>query len=230
MWRARLTQPPDVIARLARVLSNDEHERATRFDTTTQRALFVACRGVQRHVLSRYLPHRPHELVFDYSIYGKPSIIEEMAAGISFNTSNSGDLAVFAVCYGHTVGIDIEKIRTVGNLDCIAACFLAPEDAAQWQARPRMERARVFLDLWTHREACIKAVGESVWSELGQTALREQWMKAFNSDHLAAASKHHFDWHVRKVALDSRFVCTLAVLSAEPPLLRNFEWTRHDLI
>jgi 4'-phosphopantetheinyl transferase len=232
VWRARLTQPPRALARLARVLSSDERDRAARFRTSGLRASFVACRAVQRHVLSRYLPDGPHELVFDYSMYGKPSIAGETGtAGISFNTSNSGDVAVIAVCHGQTVGVDIEKIRPVSNADCIAGRFFAPEDVAQFRAGPSVERARVFLELWTRREACIKAVGATVWSELGQADLIELWKKAsHNAAAGAANSNEQVHLHMGKLALDSGFVGTLAVLSSERPLLRNFEWTRRDLI
>jgi 4'-phosphopantetheinyl transferase len=55
VWRASLDHPEDTIARLARLLSQDEYQRAERFHRPTDCQRFIAGRGILRKIISTTL-------------------------------------------------------------------------------------------------------------------------------------------------------------------------------
>src|SRR5688572_6391326 len=90
VWKVNLSSPvPDV-----RLFSRDEHERAARFHFERDRQRFKAARSALRIVLGRYLNLPPESLVFAQTDYGKPFLTNPEAAGVLFNLSHAGEIAV----------------------------------------------------------------------------------------------------------------------------------------
>ncbi|MGH7504676.1 MAG: 4'-phosphopantetheinyl transferase family protein [Longimicrobiales bacterium] len=164
VWRARLDQPAPMIAALADVLSEDERARAARFRADSHRDRFIVCRAAQRDILGAYAGIAPESIAFEYSAHGKPSldIGAEHARGIRFNTSNSSDLAVFAVAVGRELGIDVEAERTIADVLSLARRFFSPVEFEALSAIPAESMHRAFLTCWTRKEAFVKAVGLGV--------------------------------------------------------------------
>ncbi|HEX6909134.1 MAG TPA: hypothetical protein VF142_02015, partial [Longimicrobium sp.] len=74
VWRASLGPPPHVLARLEAHLSPDERARAARFRFAEHRTAFVAGRGAQREILSRYAGLPPRALTYAETPHGKQSL------------------------------------------------------------------------------------------------------------------------------------------------------------
>jgi len=171
IWRASLAQPPDVVERLARLLSDEERHRASSYVLDGHRSQFIASRGIQRDVLSRYVDIPAGDLDFMYSRTGKPTLAGAAArSGVTFNVSNSGELAVYAVARGRAIGVDVEVLRPLGDALTIADRFLSADDVVVIDAAPESERASVFLQRWTLFEARVKALGLSVGDPLHRKA------------------------------------------------------------
>jgi len=62
-------------------------------------------------LLARYLEAKANEITFDCNPHGKPSLKNPAQPDFHFNTSHSGDYAVFAFTHIGPVGVDIECIR-----------------------------------------------------------------------------------------------------------------------
>ncbi|MFT3954882.1 MAG: 4'-phosphopantetheinyl transferase superfamily protein [Piscinibacter sp.] len=154
VWLVDLTAEPSP-AQCA-WLDDEERAKAARFvfdaDARRYRAAHVALRA---H-LGALLDVTPAKLCFALSAEGKPGLLGHELA---FNLSHCGDAAAIAV--GETaagIGVDIERLRSVDDLDALAQrCFTAAEQrelAACGSARDEL-----FLQGWTRKEACLKAVG-----------------------------------------------------------------------
>jgi 4'-phosphopantetheinyl transferase len=78
---------------------------------------------------------------------------------LSFNLSHSGGVAVYAFALNHPVGIDVEMIRPMPDLDQLAARFFAENERKFLQAIEPQERTKPFLQYWTRKEAYLKAIG-----------------------------------------------------------------------
>lgn len=163
IWRARLDQPAAVVGTLNRTLSDDERARAVRFRSDRHRERFIVCRAAQRQVLARYTGVRPEVVGFQYSTHGKPSLdMSEHGRHVRFNTSNSGDLAVFAVAAEREVGVDVEVDRSVRDALALARRFFSSAEFEALRALPAESRQQAFLTCWTRKEAFVKAVGLGV--------------------------------------------------------------------
>jgi 4'-phosphopantetheinyl transferase len=163
VWRASLRPGAGEQERLDALLSAEERARAARFRFPELRTAFVAGRGVQREILSRYTGVPPREIRYRESAYGKPELDGEgAAAGIRFNASNSGDLALYAVTLRREIGVDLERLKPMPDgLDIARGFFSAPENEV-FAALPAEARDLAFFRCWTRKEAYIKAVGEGL--------------------------------------------------------------------
>jgi 4'-phosphopantetheinyl transferase len=133
------------------LLSPDEQTRADRFKFEQHRERFIAGRSFLRSLLARYLATDPIGLEFEYSSYGKPSL---RSTRIQFNLAHSQHLALYAVTYDRLVGIDVEAIRPVENLDSLVQRFFLPSEYKAIQ-----NNEALFFQYWTCKEAFLKAIG-----------------------------------------------------------------------
>jgi 4'-phosphopantetheinyl transferase len=148
------------------LLSSDERERAARFRLEEHRERSQICRGLLRTLLARYTGSAARDLSFAYNAHGKPEIRN---AGVHFNTSHSGDFAAFAFARAGAVGVDIEQIRNdPARHEQIGQRYFAPGERQQLQIVEATERSQAFFDLWTRKEAFVKARGDGLFSGLDQ--------------------------------------------------------------
>jgi 4'-phosphopantetheinyl transferase len=136
-----------------------ERERAARFRRPEDGHRYLAAHGALRLILAGYLGWDPLALRFATGAWGKPFVED---TDIQFNLSHSGALALIAVARGRQVGVDVERLRPLADLEDVAArvCTAREREALAALAKPQRERA--FLTLWTRKEALAKMVGEGV--------------------------------------------------------------------
>lgn len=113
-----------------------------------------------RRVLGSYLGAEPQAIGLVSDPHGRPRLVGD---GPDFNWSHSGDRALVAVAgAGMPVGIDLELHRPRPRALQVAERFFDPgEHARLLQLAPSL-RAQAFLDLWTAKEAVLKAYGRGL--------------------------------------------------------------------
>src|SRR5437899_2575312 len=82
IWSVSLTLLQVRIERLQRLLNTQERHRAAQFRFEKDRARFIACRGLLRHILSLYLHQDPSQLCLASNAFGKPEL---RSSGITEN-------------------------------------------------------------------------------------------------------------------------------------------------
>ncbi len=166
VWRIALTQPEDRVRELATLLSEKERERAARFQFDHLRQRFVVSHGALRLILSRYTDEAPEQLRFAYGSFGKPALAFECE--VRFNLSHSEDLALVAVTRGREVGVDVEHVRSVLEIDQIARSNFSFREYAAFCALAQGQKLLAFFNCWTRKEAFIKALGAGLSMPLDQ--------------------------------------------------------------
>jgi 4'-phosphopantetheinyl transferase len=149
-----------VVAHFEQVIAEEEVRRASRFCFDHLRNSFVITHGVLRCLLGRYLNRDPSRICFIYGDKGKPGIDSD--ANLEFNLTHSEDMAAIAFTAGCQLGIDVEHIRPLADLQQIADRYFSPEEAAELILLPANEREQGFFRCWTRKEAYIKAVGDGL--------------------------------------------------------------------
>jgi 4'-phosphopantetheinyl transferase len=169
VWRASLEMRPYQLKTLERLLSDDESDRAGRFHFQKGRDYFIAARGILRTILGRYLKMNPANLKFSYGPYGKPELDKKTNPEIiRFNISHSRGLALYAVTQKREIGVDLEYINSGSSFGSIAEQYFSQREAAALKAFPEHLRQQLFFQLWTRKEACLKAQGRGLSGDLKQ--------------------------------------------------------------
>jgi len=151
------------LQRLSDLLSGDERERARRFMREEDRERFVVSHGALREILGRYLSTDPGNLLFSAGEHGKPVLAEDHGArGMEFNLSHARDLAVIAVTRGRRIGVDVEYVRELKDLERLAERFFAAEERKYLESRPPGEMLDAFFSCWTRKEAYVKGLGRGI--------------------------------------------------------------------
>jgi 4'-phosphopantetheinyl transferase len=91
---------------------------------------------------------------------GKPCLPASGDGGtIHFNVSHSEDIALIALSREREVGVDVERVRWLIELDGIAAREFAPAERRALLRATSTERLALFYRYWTLKEAHVKAEG-----------------------------------------------------------------------
>ena len=160
---ARLDPGPHEARAAALRLSQAERGRAARFRFDRERRRFIVARARLRELLAERLDVSPESIEFAYGAEGKPALAERFArSGWRFNLSHCGELAVYAFSRAGEVGIDVEEVHAVAEADSIAERFFAPGERSAFRSLKPGERNAGFLQLWTRKEAFVKALGDGL--------------------------------------------------------------------
>ena len=131
----------------------------------------MACAAL-RQLLSRYLDRPADSLRWEKAAHGKPFLLD---GACHFNLTHSENVAALAVSQRGELGLDVEdRTRRVDFFALGKRFFAAPEaEALQRAADPR----HFFFDVWTAKEAYIKAIGDGLSHPLDQflTYYQEKW-------------------------------------------------------
>lgn len=146
-------------------MSPDEITKANKFKFTLNRQHFIFYRSALRKILGIYCNINPEDLKFSYTKYGKPYLKENIGHSINilqFNLSHSADIAVFGVTKNHLLGIDIEQIKPLKDMDNIAKQFFAKSEYEKFSAIANNYKTECFYEIWTRKESFIKAIGRGI--------------------------------------------------------------------
>lgn len=173
LWRADLTDPSR-LRESAGVLSVGESIRAERFVFEEDRQHFIISHGALRFVLARYLCTPAGAIEFAPGVNGKPTLVQRFT-DIRFNLSHSGGLALIAVARGRDVGVDLEEVDDAIHFEEIASHYFEPDETWDLRTAPPEDRTARFFDVWTRKEAALKATGAGLTGKVptaGRIAVR----------------------------------------------------------
>ncbi len=201
LWSFSLEQSPDSLSALAKLLSAEEQARSGRFYFERDRRRFIAAHGFLRRLLSRYLPTSPEQLRYVYGARGKPALSQTGGhRRLCFNLSHSGELALCGVAYDRELGVDIEKIRPLDDLDSLARHFFSAAEYEQLQALPDAQRSEAFYLCWTRKEAYLKAGGDGLARPLDQFSVSVHPGEPARFLSIAGSSAEAANWFLQTLA------------------------------
>jgi 4'-phosphopantetheinyl transferase len=159
VWTCDLARDAASVAAMARVLSQAELARASRFGRPELRARYVVGRATLRAILGEALGVEPAQVAIVRGRRGRPAI---EGGHLDFNVSHTAGRAIFAVTRSGRIGVDIEHAERQVNVQGIARKFMSPGERAMLERLDADERRRALLRLWTCKEAMSKATGDAL--------------------------------------------------------------------
>lgn len=215
LWLINIERYAANLPLFERILSPEEHARAAKFRQEGDRTRFITCRGILRHLLSRYAGLAPAAIRFSYNAYGKPALTAASGATppLQFNLSHAGGLALYAFSTNHPIGVDLEQRRPL-DVAALAKAFFSNGERAFLSQFSAAEQHIQFFQLWTCKEAYLKAIGLGLSrlerSEMAIAPDGSIYLKAFvnsSSEH----SSQNSSWLIQPLMLANQFSAAFAV-------------------
>ena len=194
------------------LLNEEETRRAACFRFQKDRQAFIVCRGALRILIASYLASVPRKLRFIFSERGKPELHESDNPGhVHFNVSHSDTRAVLAFVRNRKVGIDLERIRTDCEVEQIAGRFFSAVEKKALLSLKSRHRHKAFFNLWTRKEAFLKAKGGGLSIPLSDFDVS---LEPVNPEILLATrpDANEVDrWHIESLQVAKGFAAALAL-------------------
>lgn len=202
------------------VMTDDERARCDRFHFDRDRHQFTISRALLRFTLSSYLPGiAPADWRFSRGQYGRPAIENAINASLDFNLSHTTGCAVLAVSRLPCVGVDVEwRGRQLDVLD-LARRFFVHAEAAALPADPA-GRDRQFFQLWTLKEAFVKARGKGLSLPLDSFCIG---FPAPDTISLRITDEPAARWRLWTLAVPTDHALSVAAMTSQPMTLRLFD-------
>jgi 4'-phosphopantetheinyl transferase len=222
VWAALLNVAPAALKKFGATLSKSEKDRAAKFRFDKHRNRFIAGRGLMRTALGRYLQIHPGKLDFVSSKRGKPQLSSEFAgADLHFNLAHSEELGLLAITRIGALGVDIERVRRITDVDDLVVRFFSKRESALFQKLALPEKPTAFFNLWTRKEALLKATGQGIGMALN--AVEVSFLPGDPARLLAIAGDAHVasGWSLQELAPAAGYVGATAV---QAPIVRLQCW------
>ncbi|MBW4554003.1 MAG: 4'-phosphopantetheinyl transferase superfamily protein [Aphanocapsa sp. GSE-SYN-MK-11-07L] len=169
VWWASLETTALLEKTLAQTLSADEQARAAKFHFDKDRKHFVVARGLLRMLLGQYLGIKANQIEFSYGSQGKPALAPcDREPTLSFNLSHSQDHVLYAFTQNRQIGIDLEYIRRLPDIETIVEHFFSAREHSVFQTLSPSQKIIAFFSTWTCKEAVLKAIGEGLAQPMDQ--------------------------------------------------------------
>ena len=141
-------------------MDGEELTRRKRFLHPSPSRRYTLCRAALRAILCCHLECDNEELAITDGEFGKPfALVRGAPVEINFNVSHSGSHGLIALSHERQVGVDVEELVTPNGLDSLIDSVLTPAEQAVIASKNLTDRTRDFFQLWTVKEALIKALG-----------------------------------------------------------------------
>ena len=154
---------PDLLERYFALLDPEERARHRRLRGDQSRREYLVAHALARVVLSRYVAVAPESWTFSRGEHGRPEISgPPEAPPLRFNLSHTRGLVACAVARGRDIGVDVENAARRGRHLEIAERFFGEAELDAIRALPPDQQKRRFLEVWTLKEAYLKARGSGI--------------------------------------------------------------------
>lgn len=199
VWMAPTTL--ETLAKLAEGLRDDE--------VHVWQIQYQRCQGRTplRRVLAAYLGMHADDVILTEEEHGRPSLAPALDQSLGFNWSHSGNHALIAVGRHVKPGVDVERLRPRPRALEIAQRYFTSEEVRALLALQSEQRHTAFLELWTAKEAVLKAVGRGIAFGLDRLHI------VCTPDELALArlqGEEVGQWQLQRLALKAGLIGALA--------------------
>jgi 4'-phosphopantetheinyl transferase len=189
-------------------LSPDEIAHANQYKFEQDRMSFFSRHYILRLILSKYYKCRPQELKFRYSQYGKPDVDSSESECLKFNLSFSGNLMAVGISAHIDIGVDLEEIKQLDNINDIANDHFSLEEFTFF--KNDSDITSTFYKIWTRKEAFIKGVGKGMFYPLKSFSVKLGSKGVSKHPIIISQPKESKKWRIIELDAKKGYVASLA--------------------
>jgi len=201
IWQIALDTPVTDPRSLILTLDNEETERYKKRQSKLQNSYLlshVAC----RQILAHYLKLQAAEIKYKNNQHGKPLLNHETP--LNFNMSHSHNKAIIAVSSDAMIGVDIEFSDKKTGWEKIAPRYFHAEEINHLFAQPKDQQKQTFFQIWTRKEAFIKAIGTGFATSLNSFSVIDKKI-----NYQTNPSINNEEWYRQDVEIDSPYIASV---------------------
>lgn len=147
-------------SRLEACLSEEEVERKNRFIFYEDQDAYVTAHALLRFCLSIYSKILPDQWRFQCESGGRTQIdSKQNFLDLQFSLSHTKKMVGCLIAKGTDCGFDIEKVGRIADPLGFAKQFFTPNEVSILAALTDIEQSVLFTQLWSLKEAYLKAKG-----------------------------------------------------------------------
>ncbi len=158
LWHLDLEDPAFDLALDA--LSEYERRKAASFAFERDRLRYRRTHTGLRLLLGDILNVSAAKIAIEEIPLQKPFLLD--FPHLSFSISHSGDHALVAISDDTEVGVDIEVIQEIRDKQGMAKTIFTTNEQFALANASLEDADRYFLQGWTRKEACVKAIGQGL--------------------------------------------------------------------
>lgn len=220
VWQVDLDSGESDIRHSEALLCCAEKKRAERFVFLEHRRRFITAHAELRIILGGYLGLDPENVSIMPDENGKPALTPATnCPSLYFNLSHSAGIAIIGISAGRAIGVDVEHVRPVFHMDGICRRFFVKSEARLVELAPDEVRSEMFFQLWTMKEACLKACGEGLRGLKGLPSIvceTGAGIPAALIPNAACLTVADRSWSVKRIFAVSSDEAAVALEGAEP--------------
>jgi 4'-phosphopantetheinyl transferase len=212
LWTIYLNTPLYPINEYLMLLSENELARLNRFQSDEDKRRYTVAHASLRNILASYLPVKPEAIQFEVNAQGKPALHSNHTKNnIHFNLSHSGELALVAVVRDRPVGVDVEWIKPLNDHLKLAERHFSPAEISTIKNMEADTSSHAFIQLWTGKEALIKARGNGLSLPLDQFSLDTLIDQPYGSACTVSDPENVRSWWISPVHVPEGYLGAVAV-------------------
>ena len=229
IWGVESNKMDALADQFKKTLSDDERKRAEHFYFDYLRKSFIISHGALRTILSYYISTKPEQVKFRFGEHGKPYLDWDSPLDVRFNITHSRELTLIAITLGRELGIDLEAIRPIRDLERLAERFFSPDENSTLQTVPVHQRLEAFFNCWTLKEAYIKATGEGFSRPFRTFDVAFLPRDSARIVNVAGSPKESERWSLIEFSPAGGYIAALAIEASDSTEieLRISEWSKN---
>lgn len=149
------------------LLNKEEYNKIQNISTVKKQIEKVIQRGILKELLGTTANIQPDRILIGKTDKGKPFLINK---NIPFNYSHSGNYFMTALAKSGEVGVDIQVPRTL-KYGYPLLVFSSEEKRLYEQLPTLSKKKKFFYQVWTSKEAFVKATGDGITVNLDEIDL-----------------------------------------------------------
>lgn len=194
---------PDAASQYDHFLTAEETARAERFATEALRDKYIVQHGILRDILCRYLNCAAAAVEFTTLAHGKPELAssDHPQGKLAFNSSHTKSQLVVSVALDSEIGVDIEFHNSRTDWKGISQSYFTAQENAWLIGLPEKQGFRSFYDIWTMKEAVMKADGRGLGIPIEEISFDLPSTEKFTPAIIATPTELPDRWWGRKMDL-----------------------------
>jgi len=195
-------------------LSDEEKKKADRFRLESDYLCFVSAHAFLRTELSKKLGLSPEKITITQVDHGKPYLL---GRDVQFSLSRSKRLFVFTISNSDQLtGIDIEKLNLNFDIDEISKRHYSLQERTDvFSFVKRSDQQRSFFEIWTRKEALLKAIGIGINTDLRKV----QVIEGTNKFYIEGVKPDFNRFYAKTFALDEAVISVVSTADFLPCLV-----------